>query len=380
MPPFPFPSIDANEANVIAALVRLRLRALLRAVGDHAPTLFILFPLVFGVGLLLLTRVMGDVGERMGGPDRWRAGAWVLAVLAALVLVRRGERRHATDLVACLPLTPLARWVDGYLSAMLRLLPLAAVLAAIVVATDGSGRHVLGVLGFTLLMPTVWGGNATGNVAPWSVPTWWVGKVTQWVPQPYRALTRRDLLLVVRNGAPGSGIYLTLAAVAMIGLMMNAVGEGAFRPALVALSLSAWGVSAMVSALLARQWRQLWMEVDAGVRPTVIWRSKVIAAALLGLLPGLVGAVVWAPVSLLEAVQFPLVGLGAGLMVGAAIMEGDGNPALHGVVALLLAAAVGVAAMLNPLLLFGLPFIAGYLERLGVPRLARRLDEVAESA
>ncbi len=365
---------------MIAALVRLRLRVLWRAVGDHAATLFILFPLVFGVGLLLLSRVVEDVGERVGGPDVWRDGVWVLAILAAWVLVRRRERRHATELIACLPLTPLARWVDGYLSAGLRLLPLAAVLGAVVMATDGGGWHWLGIIGLMVLMPMLWGGNAVADVTPWPISAWGVQGMTRLVPEPYRTLTRRDLLLVVRNGAPGSGIYITLAIVAMAGLVAGAVGGGAFRVGLVALSLSAWGLSAMVSALLARQWRQLWMEVDAGVAPVVIWRAKVIAAMLLGLLPGVVGAIIWMPNSVVQAIQFPFVGLGVGLMVGAALMEGDGNPALHGVVALLLAVGVGVAAIIHPLLLLGLPFIAGYLERLGVPRLARRLDEVAESA
>jgi hypothetical protein len=356
-------------------LLSLRRRALVRALRVHGATLFILFPFIFGIGLLLLSRVVGDLQEQLRFDPAWEWLFWLLTLSAAVMLCRRPSGRHGTSPLACLPMGALALWLDGYLAAVSRLLPL-GLLLAVIVPTLGGGIRWLAVLGLLLLVPAALAWQKPGGGGAGSRPSAMLSQVVTLLPKSLRGLARRDLLLVMRGAVPSRGVYLALGAVALLGVVAAAL-SGNIRYGLVATALSAWALSAQVAALLAAQWRSMWLEFDAGVSVRDLWRAKVATAGLLGAVSGCLAGLIWLYVSPLQAILFPALGIAVGVVVGAAIMEGDGQPLLHGVVSLLLAVLVAVMGVIQPLLLLLVILPFNYLETLALPRLTRRLQEIA---
>jgi len=380
----PAASVKPGLLSQAMRLLALRGRALGRAVRDHAATLFILFPLVFGTGLLLLKRVSGDLQRHLDISANWEWLVWLVAVAVSITLCRRQPERAAIDPLDCLPVNRFVLRLDAYLTGLGRLIAV-ALLMAVLVSTLGGGASRWGGLGALIgLCPLLacWrrNGAAEQPLARWGV----VAAMCRWLPVSLRGLVQRDLLLVLRGAVPAWGIYLALTGVSLIGVLLAALAGaeqgGTHNLGLAAAELAAWSLSGSVASLQAGQWRGMWLEHDAGVPVVWLWRAKVVVATLLGGLTGMASGVIWWMVSPLQGGGMVLLGIGVGALVGAALMEGDGEPLLHGVVALLLALAVAVLAMLSPFLLLLLPVPINYFETLALPRYRRRLDEVVNGS
>ncbi|MBI5137124.1 MAG: hypothetical protein HZA24_07270 [Nitrospirae bacterium] len=361
-----------------AALLVLRLRALARAARDHAATLLVLYPLMAGTGLLLLNRVLADLGPPSAGAT-WLA--WGTLAGCGAFRVRRRGRAQGIAADACLPLSRSARWLDAYLAAWVRLLPVTVLALLVAARSEGvPGWPVaLAAFGLPLAAPVGERGGVARGSWNWRWAANGVTAATALLPPPWRPLVARDLLVLARGGVPGAGVNALLAVFAL-GWAVWVALTGGTREGLLAVALAAWALSATVAPLLAGQWRALWLARDAGVSATDLWRAKVAVAVLLGTLPGLVAAACWLPVAPGTALLCPVLAAAVGLAVGAAVMEGDGRPLLHGVASLMLALGVGVLALLGPAWLLLAPVLAAYLQKLGVPRLARRVEALAQVA
>lgn len=361
-----------------AALLRLRLRATRRAVREHAATLFVLAPLMGGVGLLLLVRIAGDL-RAYASAAALEAGVWGMAGVAAALTAVRVSRSGAMDLVPTVPLSPVAVRLDRYLAAAVRLVPLAVGLAALVAALGGGSARWGGWVALLLATPMLsWlrvvPGRWHGHGIPLAAAA--ARGAAALVPRSLRPHLRRDLILVLRGGVPRGGIHVAVFALAMLVTGERAVTSGmAGAPAAsVAVLVAAWALAAQVSSLFMAQRHDLWLEVDAGVAARTVWRAKVALAVVLGTLAGGLAVPVWWPLlPAADLARFPLLGAAVGAAVGAVLMEGDGRPLLHGIVSATLSLAVGAAVLWHTGLVVAVPILVGYLESLGVPRLERVL-------
>jgi hypothetical protein len=362
--------------HLLFPLLALRARSLGRTVREHAATVFLLGPLVGGVGLLLLARVAHDLGGAgaAAGAEPWLWGAGAVAAGFAA----RGT--GAADPFP--PLPPAVRRADRYLGGLLRLLPVAAVLAVAAAAFGGGaarwGGLAAGMVAAPLLAlpdaPPRRAGGGTGRAALRAL----VGLAVRPLPPSLRPLAAHDLLLVGRGLSARAGVNLAVAVVALVGVGERALaGPAGGRVGLLALAVAAWALAATVFLLWEGQQPTLWFLADLGCPPARLWRAKVAVAGLLGLLAGLLGALLWAPVSPPVAWRAPLLGAAVGVSVGAMLMEGDGRPLLAGVVSLIAALGVGTLVVVNPLFAVGALPLAAYMERLAVPRVERRLGELA---
>lgn len=381
-PPPPPP----RPVHLLAALLALRLKALGRGARDHAATVFLLGPLVAGVGLLLLARVAHDLGARQAGAAAGEPWLWAAGALAA-GFAARGPAPAAGEPWSALPLPPVVRGADRYLAGLARLAPVAAVLAVAAGALGGGVPRWTALAALALGAPLL----AVPARLPGAGPAPLAGLsgggraalrgavrlAVRPLPAPWRPLAAQDLLLVARGFSPRAGVNVGVAAVALlaVGERALAAGPGGGRVALLALTVAAWALASTVFVLWERQQPALWFLADLGCPPARLWRAKVAVAGLLGLLAGLVGAVLWAGVSAAVAWRCPVLGAAVGVSVGAMLMEGDGRPLLAGVISLIAALGVGTLVVVNPLFALGALPLAAYLERLALPRVERRLGE-----
>ncbi|MDH5526552.1 MAG: hypothetical protein OEY97_04510 [Nitrospirota bacterium] len=363
-------------------LLRLRSIAMARRLKAHALPLLVLMPLIGGTMLVLLARISADLKGILDGTE---AAAWGCAVLLALAAVRRGVGpRVRVDLVGLQPLGGTARRLDGYFSAMGRLAPVVLVAAVVVGVTEGTLMRWSGVLALALFFPLLGRIVPVGMVDVHPLRRGRVGRVTAGVvlltPGRVRSHVRRDFTLLVRGGVPGAGVALAGCALSLLAVAActGIVGEVPRpRAALLCGAIGAWAAAAAVFPLTCDRWPRCWVEADAGVLARDFWSARVALGALLGAGAGLAAALIWLPVSPSAAWHFPLGGLAAGAITGAAVMEGDGRPLLASMVALLSVILVTALGTLHVAGLLAVLPVLRYLEGLAVPRVAERFEAVA---
>jgi hypothetical protein len=369
---------------LLADLIALRLKALGRGMRDHAATVFVLGPLVAGAGLLLLARVGHDLGARVaGGPAAGEPWLWAAGTLAA-GFAARGPAAGSGDPWPTLPLPPSVRLADRYLAGLARLAPVIAVLAVAAGALGGGPARWTALAALALLCPLLavparLPGSGVARPAGRAGLRGLTRLAVSPLPADLRPFAVQDLLLVGRGFSPRAGVNAAVAAVALLAVGERALtaGPDGGRVALLAVTVAAWALASTVFVLWERQQPTLWFLADLGCPPVRLWRAKVAVAGLLGLLAGLLGALPWVGVAPSVAWRAPLLGAAVGIGVGAMLMEGDGRPLLAGVISLIAALGLGTLVIWNPLFALGALPLAAYMERLALPRGARRLGETA---
>ncbi|MFQ5508876.1 MAG: hypothetical protein ACE5FN_06020 [Leptospirillia bacterium] len=362
-----------------AALLRLYGTAFGRRLREEAAVLLVLAPLMGGTALLLLARVASDLAPRMDG---WEPLLWGLGGAAALLACRRAREVGGTGLVAVQPISPFILWLDRTLRAAVRALPVGLALAVCVMALGGGTARWLGVVAVLWVAPlvAVLIPVPTGSLGI-RLPALLAAAGSYLLPERLRALARRDLLILGRGPEPAEGVRLAIGAVALFASLERALtaGPDGVRVGLLLVGVCGWAWASALSPLLSRQLAAHWVELDAGVTARRIWRGKLALSGLLGAAAGAGGALVWGwsvPQAVIPAL---FLGLAAGLSSGAGLMEGDGRPLLSGVVSLILALLVTTLGQVSLGLLLVVPALIVYLEKLGVPRLERRLGEMART-
>ncbi|MDH4229700.1 MAG: hypothetical protein OEW11_08160 [Nitrospirota bacterium] len=385
------PFFPVTAGRRILALLRLRRAAGWRRLQAQALPLLVLGPLIGGTALLFLGR-LGRDARVMTGTAALEPLGWIGVLFLAMIAVRRAPVAQRPDLVALHPLGG-ARRVDAWLAALGRVAPLCLVVAVIVAVTGGGGTRWVAVavllLAAPLLAPTPAPARTSGSAArrATSVGPWprRLARLPERLPErlveaPLRPHLRRDLLLLLRGAVPGAGVSVAGCALSLLVVCAcSGFFSGAPRPrlALLAGALAGWGLATAVFPLTRSRWRRTWVEAAAGVPPRIIWRSRVALGGVLGGLAGCVGGLVWLGVDPVQAWRFPLFGLAAGILTGAAVMEGDGRPLLAAVVALIPTLLIAALGVIHPLGLLAVFLVVGYLEKLAEPRIVRRLGEPA---
>ncbi len=368
----------------LSALLRLRLTALGRNIRENAAVYLFLGPLVGGVGLLLFVRVLHDLIPTPVEPAT-EAFVWGIALCVGVMSSRRLAARTDADLLLTLPLPASVLRLDRYLRGLFRLLPFGLVMLVAVQATGGGRPRFFSLLALLLVCAlAAVPGQRPRRTLPGvlfirTLVTRLVLLYGACTPARLRPHVRRDLLLAARGFSSRAGIYVVLCITALTATVERALSGGAqaANAGLFAVIIAAWALASLTAPLLRYQTPSLWAELDAGVPAVTLWRAKVGVGALLGLLPGMVGAAVWHSLSLSATLLCPLLGAAVGMLTGACIMEGEGKPPLHGVISLLFGTLAGAAIILFPAAALAVPAIVVYLGKLGVPRLSRHMQEAA---